>query len=373
MNRPIRVLHTLSAIASGGVEVRHLELTRNLVSPEFEHRFIGTTGGRLADQLEQEGTHVALLGPVGSIFAPGRYRKGLQLARAWRPDIIHGAVMEGTLLGAVVGRRLGVPVIVEETSDPANRKPMGHRLTRLVAASADRCVAVSPSTGRYLTDQLGVPSRKVQVIVNGVRRPEPSDPDERDRLRRSLGIASTDVVIGTVCRLFDDHKRVTDLVGAVAQVGTRHPEVHLVVVGSGPDRELMEEAARRSGYGGHIHFVGRHVPADDYYGIFDVFALASSREAFGLVAAEAMRAGLPVVATAVGGLGEIVLDGETGSLVPPSAPAQLAAALERLVADAALRRRMGEAGRVRADQDYSVERYVSDVEQLYRDVLRQAR
>jgi L-malate glycosyltransferase len=93
--------------------------------------------------------------------------------------------------------------------------------------------------------------------------------------------------------------------------------------------------------------------------------LASSREAFGLVAAEAMRAGLPVVATNVGGLAGIVEDGKTGYLVPPLSPALLGQALQRLVMDASLRRTMGAAGQSRADEHFSDERYLRDIEQLY--------
>lgn len=370
MSRPVRVLHCLSSITSGGVERRHLEIVRHLPSPGFLHRFIGTEAdGPIADALQREGAEITTLGPVRSVLLPGRYRRGVAVARAWHPDLIHGAVMEGTVMATVVGRRLGIPVVTEETSDPQNRRPMGHRLAKLVAQSATRCVAVSPAVGRYLTEELGVPSDKVSVVVNGVSEPKPLPPTEATELRAALGIGADDVVIGTVCRLFDDHKRVTDLIEAFSTLAMKFPKSHLLIVGSGPDRSLMKDAARKTGNATRIHFVERRIPADPYYAIMDVFALASSREAFGLVAAEAMRAGLPVVATRVGGLAEIVDDGVTGHLVTPLVPAQLARALEGLVSDKATRDRMGEAGRRKAEREYSVERYAQDVERLYVDVL----
>lgn len=368
MPTPVRVLHSLSAIASGGVEARHLQIASNLGEP-FEHRFLGTTGGELAETLRGRGFRVDLLGPVGSVLAPGRYRQALRVLDGWRPDLVHGAVMEGTTLGLAVAKRFRVPLLMEETSDPANRRPMGHRLVRLVAAGAKRCVAVSPAVGRYLTADLGVSASKVQVLVNGVPRPSPSTAADVQQLREQLGIGRDDPVIGTVCRLFDDHKRVTDLVAAFDALQPGPRPSHLVIVGDGRDQQLIADAAAATAAAPRIHLVGRQHPADPYYALMDIFAITSSREAFGLVAAEAMRAGLPVVATDVGGLADIVVDEVTGLLVPPRRPDRVAAALQRLVDDPALRERMGAAGRQRADEEYSVERYLAEVEALYRRLL----
>ena len=368
MTRPVRILHSLSAIASGGVETRHLQIA-NQIAYGFEHRFLGTTGGMLTDELRSRGVRVDLLGAVGSVLDPRRYRAGLRVLDSWKPDLIHGAVMEGTTMGVVLARRHGVPMILEETSDPANRRAMGHRLVRLIAAGATRCVAVSPAVGRYLTDELGIAASKVQVLTNGVPRPTPSSVEDQAALRRCLGIPTDDLVIGTVSRLFDDHKRVTDLIAAFAAVEQDDSAVHLVIVGDGRDEQQIKAAAGATGRCDRIHFVGGHTPADRYYAIMDVFAIASSREAFGLVAAEAMRAGLPVVATRVGGLAEIVIDGDTGFLVPPLEPSCLADALQRLVGDPALRKRMGAAGQVRADEHYSLERYLGEVHALYLELV----
>ena len=369
MSRPIRVLHTLSAIGAGGVEVRHTRIAISLPRSRFEHRFIGTIGGTLTDALRSRGVPVALLGPVSSVLAPGRYRQGLRLVRSWRPDLVHGAVMEGSSLGVVLARRLGVPMILEETSDPADRRPMGHQLVRVMAHYADTCVAVSPAVGRYLTDELGVAPSKVRVVVNGVAKPATTTPSEQVELRHAHGIPTDAVVVGTVSRLFDDHKRVTDLIAAFSMLAQERTQIHLVIVGSGPDQPAMRAAATATGFGNRIHFVGKHVPADAYYSIMDVFAIASSREAFGLVAAEAMRASLPVVATAVGGLAEVVDDRVTGFLVPPLTPPALADGLRPLIDDADLRSSMGSAGAARADELYSLDRYLGDVEELYLELV----
>ena len=311
------------------------------------------------------------VGEVQSVFALDRYRIARRLAREWRPDIIHGAVMEGTVLASVTGVLTRTPVVVEETSDPANRRLFGHILARTASIPANRCIAVSPFVGRYLIDRLHMPPSKVRVIVNGVRVPETVDASARTALRRDLGGGDDDVIVGTVCRLFDDHKRVSDLIRAIGMLllSDDRPRVHLLVVGDGPDAESLRRQAAQTAEPRRFHFVGEQVPADAYYGVMDVFALASAREAFGLVAAEAMLAGLPVVASRVGGLTEIVEHEVTGILVPPLAPGSLAEALRRLATDRGLRERMGTAGRSRAERLYTVERYVSEIATLYREVI----
>jgi L-malate glycosyltransferase len=350
--------------------MRHLEIARELRPPHFEHHFLCVdASGPVADALGAAGVGVTRLGPVGSVMHPSRYWAGVKLARRWRPTLVHGAVMEGMVLGAVIGRALRLPVITEETSDPQNRRPWGHRLARLADLSAARCVAVSPAVGRYLTEQLSVPSSKVQVVPNGVRRPAPLGATEGVRVRKTIGLPEHAVVVGTVSRLFDDHKRVTDLIRAFNMLAKPHPNLHLIIVGSGPDQVVMEDVARLGGFSERVHFVGRQIPADPFYGLMDIFCLASSREAFGLVVAEAMRAGLPVVATGVGGVADVVQDGLTGYLVQPGEPSQLAEAIGALVAKPQLRKRMGSAGRQRADELYSAERYVRDIEHLYRDLV----
>jgi L-malate glycosyltransferase len=367
---PTRVLHCLSAIASGGVERRHLEIVRGLPAPHFAHSFVGTVGGGpIVEELRACGVTVTLLGEVRSVLSPGRYLDTVRLVRRWKPHLIHGAVMEGSVLGAVAGLLTQVPVITEETSDPRDRRPMGRNLARIAYLSSRCCIAVSPAVGRHLVNELRLPSSRVRVITNGVAAPRPPTPASTRSQRERLGVGASDVVIGTVSRLYNSPKRVTDLIAAFSIVASRDDRVHLLVVGDGPDRQIMEAAGRATGFGSRVHFVGSSVPADDFYAVMDVFALASSHEAFGLAAAEAMRAGLPVVATEVGGLAEVVVDGETGYLVPPFRPSELAASLAHLVTSSGLRNQMGAAGRKRADDLYSLERYLGEIEDVYREVM----
>jgi L-malate glycosyltransferase len=365
----VKILHSLGWVRSGGVEQRHLEIVRQLRPPAYEHLFVCcSAGGTVATDLEHLDAPIIELGELRSIFSPGRYHRGLQIARDWRPDLIHGAVMEGIQLGAVIGRLTRTPMIAEETSDPDDRRFGGHLVARAAFTAADRCLAVSPFVGRYLTDTLHLHPNKVRVITNGVRTPEFLSPEQAERLRQYLGLDEDDVVVGTVGRLLDDHKRVSDLVRAVDLLHPEHPNLHLLIVGDGPDADRLQAQAQQTNRPAQYHFVGEQIPADPYYGLMDIFAIVSAREAFGLVAAEAMRAGLPVIASNVGGLADIVQPGTTGLLTPPKDPVALAANLAQLLDGPALRTQMGTAGRLHADQHYSAERYVRQVAGLYHEL-----
>lgn len=308
------------------------------------------------------------VGSVSSVFDRQRYCVATRIVEEWQPDIIHGAIIEGYTLASVVGRWKNVPVIMEETSDPQNRRWKGHLLARAMAGLADHCIGVSPSVGRYLTDTLRIPKRKVSVISNGVAQPACPGEELLQTLRAEYGIETGDLVVGSVGRAFDEHKRFSDLIRALRQLEDV-PHLKLLIVGDGPDLPMLRDLARKEGVADRVIFAGYQPEPGHFYALMNVFALASAWEAFGLVNAEAMRCGLPVVATNVGGIPDVVVDGETGVLVPPHDVAAMAAALRRLLADEDLRKRMGAAGKVRADREFSAERYVADVQALYERVL----
>ena len=371
--RPVRVLHMLHAVTRGGVEQRRLNIARAGRARPVEHRVVCQhAGGPLPERLRDHGWRLYEIGSPRSILDVAWYRRARAVARDFRPDIIHGAVYEGIALANVVGAFLpAAKVISEETSEPANRRLTGHALMRLLLTRSDRVIGVSDNVTRYLRETLRVPPRKVRRIMNGVQDPGPAPPERVAEWRRAYGFDAETVVIGSVGRLRDEHKRFSDLLRAFAQVDVAN--ARLLIVGDGDDRTMLEDLARTLGVADRVVFAGYQGDTRAFYELMDIFALASAHEAFGLVNVEAMFAGLPVVATRVGGIPEIVVDGETGWLVPPLAPDALADAIARLAADPDRRARMGAAGRERASLHFSAERYAREVYALYDEVLRERR
>ncbi|SFB10833.1 glycosyltransferase [Azotobacter beijerinckii] len=369
----IRILHCLETVGSGGVEQRRLTLARQLDGARYEQALVCTQAvGALPARFAEAGCPLHAVGVFRGVLDREPYRQALRVVREFRPHIIHGAVFEGVSLATLLGRLARVPVIIgEETSDPVNRRWRGHLLLRLLGTLSHQMVAVSPAVEQYLLERLHLPRSKVTLINNGVAEMAPPDENQIRALREQFELAPDHFVIGTVGRLLDRHKRVSDLIRALAALLPACPEARLLIVGRGPDEGMLRELAGQLGVAAQVRFAGYQADPQPCYALMDVFALASAMEAFGLVLVEAMQAGLPVVATRVGGIPGVVDEGASGLLVPPGQPPALAEALLALQRDPARRQAMGRAGQRLAAANFGAERYVRDVDRLYRRLAAQ--
>jgi glycosyltransferase involved in cell wall biosynthesis len=236
-------------------------------------------------------------------------------------------------------------------------------LDRLVVGrSTHRFVAVSTESARRL-ELVGVPATKVTVIRNGSSRPiaNRQDPEVR-RLRRELG-AEGELLVGSVSML-RPQKRIDLLIDAFAAIERRHPTARLVVVGDGPERPALQCRVARLGLR-RVQFLGHRDDVGALLAAFDIFAISSDAEGSPLALIDAMRAGLGLVATTVGGIPEMAPHGDCAVLVPPNDADALATGIARLVQDRELRERLGSAARDRAEQLFLVERMVDDWSDLF--------
>jgi glycosyltransferase involved in cell wall biosynthesis len=185
--------------------------------------------------------------------------------------------------------------------------------------------------------------------------------------RIQLGIGVDIRVVGTAANLIE-RKAVNNLIEAVAALPSDLSNTVLVIAGDGPQRARLEMMSRDLEISERVFFVGQQSDMRPWYSLFDVFVLTSLEEAFGLVYAEALLAGTPVIGSDVGGVPEIIEEGVTGLLVPPQAPRCLTSAIEILLRHPAEGQRMASAGREKAIRLFSLERMVSDYETLYGQV-----
>jgi glycosyltransferase involved in cell wall biosynthesis len=168
-------------------------------------------------------------------------------------------------------------------------------------------------------------------------------------------------------------KGIDVLLQALAVLGEQGIRPHLLIAGDGPERPSLEAQAQTTGLSGQVRFLGRRTDAADLLAACDVFVLPSRREGLGVAALEAMAAGRPVVASAVGGLREVVVDGRTGLLVRPDDAVALAEAIAHLLRDEQLRWRLGSCGPQRVGEGFLAEQMVSSYVQLYEEVLKKWR
>ena len=214
------------------------------------------------------------------------------------------------------------------------------------------------------------PESKFAVIRLGIQLEErvAIDPATRAETRRVLGIGDDRFVVGWIGRM-TGVKRTDDVLRAVRLLRDRGVDACLCMVGDGPDRDQVEQLAGELGIVRHCLFPGYQEEVGQFFSAFDVFVLPSGNEGTPVTAIEALAGGCPVVATRVGGVPDVVRDGEDGFLVEPGAVDELAERLAQLAADPKLRARMGASGRDRVVARYAVPRLIDDVDALYRGLL----
>ncbi len=239
--------------------------------------------------------------------------------------------------------------------------------------SATRVLANSPAVAGLLRDE-GVGGERIDVVPNFVDDElfELSAVDARQALLGEIGAPSESLIVGIVANLRPVKDHVT-LVRAVASLASRWPELRLVCAGTGPTASVIRETADAHGVADRVHLLGARDGAARLHAAFDISVLCSLHEGFPNSVIEAMAAGRPVVGTRIGGIPDAVLDEHTGLLVAPGDATALAAALERLLTDAALRRRMGAAGRARAREVHAASAVIPRVEALYASAVGAAR
>lgn len=365
----IRVLHCIETIASGGVEQVRLTLVRGLDPSKFEHKIICTwKGGAIAIALEQEGIELIPIGGFTHPFEWNKQKQVLEVIRKFKPHIIHGAIFEGMSMAAIAGTLGGVPIrILEETSEPIGRSKKSLWLQRLFLRLSDKIVGISPSVVKFLIEKAKLPASKIFLINNGVTIPAPNEPKETQELKNKLGLKEHDFVIGSVGRIYDEVKRFSDILKALEILND--PKYKLLVIGDGPDLESLKLLSEELDLSKQVIFLGQQPNPHPFFGVMDVFCIVSAHEGFGLVAVEAMMHNLPVIATKVGGLKDVVVNEETGYLVPSYSPQQIADKIKVLAIDSELRKSMGEKGRTRALENYSAKRYCDEIEDLYLELL----
>ena len=367
MDRTIRIVHCLGWIARGGVERRRLSLLRQGRGASFEHVIVCQVAeGPLADEFQKLGIAIHEVGVAKGPLDLRWYFRAIQVGLKVKPHIIHGAVFEGNLLATAL--KLVMPfskLVLEETSDLRGRRWRGSLLMSLLALFAARIVAVAPEVGELLRKHLFGARRKIVVIVNGVDADPPQPANAKSVIRKSLGLGESEFVICSSGRLLDEHKRFTDLLELTKRLTDSGSEVRLLIVGEGPDRNLLEDYVRNTGIQGNVVLLGHRHEARKILAAADLFMLVSAGEALPLALIEAMHAGLPCIATNVGGMPTILDSGKCGYLVQPGDIDSMEAVVHGLMSSPRTRTEVAKRARRRAQLNYSSSRYVQQVEDLW--------
>jgi glycosyltransferase involved in cell wall biosynthesis len=294
----------------------------------------------------------------------------VRLMRRGAFDLVHTHLIHADVLGGVAARLAGVPVVVSTKHgyEDYDRTSRAYRLAGLTARWTRKVITISDALSGKVAEVERIPTAKLTTIHYGIDCVVPGPQPSRDAVRRSLGLPPDAFAVLSTGRLVPV-KGYQYLIEAVGKLRAGGSSVILLIAGDGPERAVLQAQAERLGVGDRVRFLGWRADVSTLLAGVDAFALATLGEGFGLAILEAMAQRLPVVATRVVAVPEIVQDGETGLLVPPRDPAALADALLALEREPELRRRFAAAGHRRALDHFSVARMVRDTERVYADVL----
>lgn len=368
---PPTVAHLLHTLNVGGAEMLAARLGRRLRDDFRSVFFCLEQVGTLGEQLRAEGFAVCVVGRRPGLDWRCTWRLSRLMRRAG-VDLLHAHQYAAFFYG-VTARQLyrRPPVLFTEhgRTFPDYRRPRRVLANRLLLARRDRVVAVGEAVRQALIDHEGIPPPRVGVIYNGVAVPS-ATPTAEDRAaaRRALGAGPNDFVLLQVAR-FDPLKDHATAVRAAEVAARSRPDVRLVLVGEGPDLPRIQDLVRQRRLGAVVRFLGLRGDVPRLWAGADAALLSSASEGIPLTLLEAMAARLPVVATKVGGVSEVVEDGRTGLLAPAGDDEALARQVLRLAEDAPLRRELGEAGRRRAEEHFDEERMLGDYRRLYHEML----
>jgi glycosyltransferase involved in cell wall biosynthesis len=365
------VCQVLHGLRVGGAEVLAARLARRL-QQSYRFSFVCLDElGSLGEELRGEGFTVEVLDRRPGIDI----RFALRLARFLRRqriELLHAHQYTPffySLMARAIGRR--VPVLFTEHGRhfPDYRRRKRVIANRLFLRRRDRVVGVGKAVREAVIRNEGIPAERVEFVYNGIDlQPYANGSDARGQTRREIGVGSHDLVLIQVARLdyLKDHATAIRTLERVAAV---RPEARLVLIGEGPERAKIEQEVRMRGQSDRVRFLGLRTDIPRLLRAADVFLLTSISEGIPLTLIEAGAAGLPVVSTQVGGVAEVIESGVAGLLAPSGDDASLARHILRLAEDPGLQRRMGEAGRQRAQETFSEEQMHAGYLRLYREMI----
>ncbi len=352
----------------GGAEEMVLNLVRRLPA-RYEPAVVCIhSAGPIGEEIRRTGVPFKVLGLNPGLSRPFDVLKLRDFLHAFQPAIVHTFLLTGSLYGRFAAMMAGVPVVIGTEVNIYEHKRAAHaRFEQWLMRGTDAVIASAKSVKDFYVGQVGADPAKVEVIYNAVDWSQLETTMSRDQFRASMGVPQDVIAAGIIARL-TEQKAHRVLFDAMAQHASLQ-QLHLVVVGDGELGESLRQRVAALGLQHRVHFLGARRDLGNILNAVDLFTMPSLWEGLPLSLVLAMGAGLPVVATRVAGIPEVVQHEVSGLLVSPGKSDELAHALARLVDDASLRRSLGEQARACVTPRFGVEQYVDAITGLYDRLL----
>lgn len=372
----VKILFIITKSNFGGAQKYVYDLATRLPKEDFEVAVVVGMPGILTDKLSEQRIRVitipSLLRDVNPLKDLTSFGELWKIFRAERPDIIHLNSAKASGLGALAGRIAGVPKIIFTTHGWAfneNRSSISRLLIKIFSwitvILCHKTIAVSDNVSQSMRS-LGV-GRKISVIRNGI---EQIDFLERAEARKFMGtllhieIPPDGFCAGTIAELHPS-KGLEYAIKAFAELTPKNPNLYYIILGDGQEKERLNALIERYGIHNRVYLAGFVKDAARYLKALDVFILPSITESFGYVLLEAGLAKLPVIATTVGGIPEIIENGKTGILVSPQSPQEIIQAIKKIIEEPQQRIDLGRALNHKVMNDFTIDRVITRTISLY--------
>ncbi len=373
-NRPqLRVFHMANSLETGGSEHQMVEIACRQKARGQEIT-VGCLSrkGPLLDVLAQAGIGVSEFNPEGRLVGLAGIRQIIRLTvflRRHRVDVFQSHDLYSTLLGVPAAWLARVPVIISSRRDLASwwwYTRRNRRILRHIQNFSSRIIANSQAVEDFLVREDGFDRRQIRVVRNGVDFKRFANASgDREKLFPNLG--RDDRLIAVVANMNVKSKGHSDLIAAGQEICQEFPGAKFLCIGDGIERRELERTVEELRLRNHFLFLGRRDDVPNILACCDLFVLPSWAEGLPNSVLEAMAAGVPVVATRVGGIPEIIADGVGGLLVPAQDSRALAAAIAQLLRDPQRAQRFAEVAQERARTEFSYERLLAALDRLYRE------
>ena len=365
MKELINILHLIQGLEIGGLEIMVVSLLERIDRSQYRPSICCYDSlGSLSQGLTEKdiGVHLLRRRPGIDFLYPFKLARHLKKSKI---KILHLHNPTALFYGTLAGKIARTPCIIYTEHGRDFSSSIKVKITNgLLCKIVDRVVVVAEHGKRYLVEHEGVNEKKIIKIYNGIDSQRFGKNYDCKLIRRELGISDVQSVIGIVARL-DPIKNHACLIRAMKIVAAKLSEAVLLIIGDGPLRSELESLTVNLGLQDHIKFLGARNNIAELLSVMDVFVLSSLSEGLSLTLIEACAAAKPIVATDVGGNAEIVIHRSNGLLVPSDQPETLANAIAEILNDKGKSKRMGEMGRKKFQEEFTLNAMVKKYEDLY--------
>lgn len=370
--RKIKILYLITGLKTGGAEIVLYNLIRNINKRKFDPVVVSIIPiAEIGKKIQDSGIRILSLSTKFK-YNPFIFFKLISILKREEPQILHSFLFHSILLGRIVGKIYKVPIIISSIHSEYVGGFLRNRLLQITDNLDDVVTIVSQKAAETMIISKILSTNKLLVIYNGIDLNKFifQDKKTREEIREELNLKKDDKVLISVARLFEA-KGYPYLIEAIKILKKKYLDIKLLILGEGKEKNKLEEQIRDSNLEKNISLLGRKENVSDYLNASDIFVLASLWEALGCVILEAMACGLPVIATNVGGIPEIIEDNVSGFLVSSKNPEALAQKIDYLLGlDEQKRLELGNRGRKIIEEKFSLDRMVESYENLYYELLK---